>query len=123
MTRASKRTNGGAARKSSPAYLKSNFKAGDRVRVLDIPNDLKDPDFDTKHDTDESNFRTGELFRFCVGRVFTVYGFGRYGHVELQVDRSPAVRRKGFSGTIWIEPEFLRRVGHQRLKARSKGNA
>lgn len=123
MKPAQKRAKGGAARKSSPKYLESNFKVGDRVRILDIPEDLKDPEFDAKHDTEESKFRTAELFRFCLGRAFTVYGFGRYGHVELQVNRSPAVRRKGFSGTIWIEPEFLRRVGHQRLKARSKGNA
>ena len=107
-----------AARKGRPAYLESNFKVGDRVKVLDVPEDLKDPDCDLK-DPGYPKLRTGELFRFCLGRVFTVFGFGRYGHVELQVDRSPAVRKKGFSGTIWIEPEFLKRVGKQPLKARS----
>ena len=80
------------------------------MRVVDIPEDAKDPNFDLKHDTKECKFRTAELFRFCVGRVFTVNGFGRYGHVELQVDRSSEVRKKGFSGTIWIEPEFLQVV-------------
>ena len=110
----------GAARKSSPSYLKSNFKIGDRVRVLDIAEDLKDPDYDLKYDIEEPRFRTGELFRFCLGRVFTTYGFGRYGHVELQVSRSPAVRKRGFSGTIWIEPEFLKRVGSRDLKSNAR---
>ena len=110
----------GAARKSSPTYLRSNFKMRDRVRILDIPEDLKDPNYDLKHDTEEHKFQTGELFRFCLGRVFTVYGFGRYGHVELQVHRSPAVRKKGFSGTIWIEPEFLKRVSKKKEAKRGK---
>jgi len=120
VTAVRKQAKAGAARKSSPSYLKSNFKIGDRVRILNIAEDLKDPDYDRKHDTEETRFRTGELFRFCLGRVFTVYGFGRYGHVELQVDRSPAVRRRGFSGTIWIEPEFLKRVGSRYLKSNSR---
>ena len=117
-----KEVRGGAARKSSPKYLKSNFEVGDRVRVLDIPGDLKDPNYDAKHDDGEEwKMRTGELFRFCVGRVFTVYGFGRYGHVELRVDRSPVVRRNGFSGTIWIEPEFLKLVRRKSVVSRTRG--
>jgi hypothetical protein len=37
---------GGAARKSSPTYLKSDFEVGDRVRVIDIPEDTKDLEAD-----------------------------------------------------------------------------
>lgn len=55
--------------------------------------------------------RTAELFRFCVGRVFRVYGFDRYGNVELRVSNSSAVRKKfGKWHTIWCEPEFLKLV-------------
>ena|SRR5438093_7521525 len=118
--KATKRVRGGAARKSSPTRHRRKFKVGDRVRILDIPEDLKDPDYDLKYDTAEHKFRTGELFRFCLGRMFTIYGFGRYGHAELQVDRSPAVRNRGFSGTIWIGLEFLKLISGHRPKENVK---
>jgi len=51
--------------------------------------------------------RTGELFRICVGRKFTIQGFGRYGHIELGVDEDPAVKRKFGLNSIWIEPQFI----------------
>jgi hypothetical protein len=54
--------------------------------------------------------RTGELFRFCVGKKFTVRGFNRYGYIELQVDDDPAVKRKFGLNWIWIEPQFLELV-------------
>jgi len=55
--------------------------------------------------------RTAELFRFCVGRRFKVYGFDQYGNVELHVGKSSAVHKRfGKWHTIWIEPEFLQRV-------------
>jgi hypothetical protein len=93
---------------------------GDRVRIIGIPNNLKDPSYDQK-DADRREMRTAELFRFCVGRVFTVQDFGRYGHAELEVGNSPAVRKKfGKFQTIWIEPELMKRVAHRRLKAASK---
>jgi hypothetical protein len=118
-----KLANAGAARESSPKYLRSKFKVGDRVRVIDVPDDLKDADFDRKHDDgQEWKLRTGELFRFCLGRVFTVYGFGRYGHVELEVGRNRGVRKKfGWSDTIWIEPEFLKLVRSERTLSRTRG--
>ena len=123
MTRLRKRAKGGAARKSSPNYLKSDFKIGDRVRVLEIPEDLKDRKADLRS-PEAREMRTAELFRFCLGRTFTVYGFGRYGHAELRVGQNREVRKNfDWSDTIWIEPEFLKRVGYQRLKARPKRNA
>jgi hypothetical protein len=46
-----------------------------------------------------------------------VYGFDRYGNVELRVSNSPAVRNKfGRWHSIWSKPEFLRRVGKARAK-------
>jgi hypothetical protein len=82
-----KKVGGGAARKSSPIRLKSKFKAGDRVRVVDIPEDTKDPSADLKS-LEAREMRTAELFRFCLGRVFTIYGFHRYGFVELESARA-----------------------------------
>jgi len=63
--------------------------------------------------------RPAELFRFCLGRVFTIYGFGRYGYVELEVSKSPVVRKKFGLNTIWIEPEFLRRVPKRRTRKKT----
>jgi hypothetical protein len=101
----------GAARKSSPIRLKSSFKVGDRVRIVEIPEDLKAPAYDAKHDTQKPKLRTAKLFRFCLGRGFTVRGFGKYGHVELEVDEDRQVRKAfGKFNTIWIEPEFLKLV-------------
>ena len=77
---------------------------------MDIPEDLKDPNYDLKDD-DHREMRTAELFRFCLGREFTVQGFGKYGHVELRSDKNRAVRAKfGRWHSVWVEPEFLKRV-------------
>src|SRR5437868_5246875 len=106
-----KKDNAGTVRKGQPRRLRHHLKIGDRVRILDISTDLKDPEYDRKHGTKDNKFRTAELFRFCVGRIFTVYGFGRYGHVELHVSNSSVVRKKfGESHWIWCEPEFLKVV-------------
>jgi hypothetical protein len=85
------------------------LEIGDRVRIIDIPSDLKDPRYDLK-DEEHREMRTAELFRFCLGRVFMIYGFGRKGHIELEMSKSPPVRKKFGLSTIWIEPEFLKRV-------------
>ena len=64
----------------------------------DCPEAYKDPNY-----KDDPNMRTGELFRFCVGRKFTIRGFGRHGYIELQVDDDPAVKRKFGLNWIWVE--------------------
>jgi len=100
-----------AARKGSLSRLGRQFKIGDRVRIVDISEDLKDPQYDSRHPV-TTDMRSAELFRFCVGRVFKIYGFDRYGNIELHVGNSPAVRRKFGSqqDVIWSEPEFLKVV-------------
>lgn len=97
------------ARKNRRMRRRLGLEIGDRVRITDISSDLKDPSYDLK-DAEHREMRTAELFRFCLGRVFTIYGFGRYGHVELEVSKSPVVRKKFGLNTIWIEPEFLKPV-------------
>ena len=72
------------------------------MRIADIPPDLKDPKY-----KDDPAMRTGELFRFCVGRTFLVTGFDRYRFVELQVSDDPAVKKKFGLNSIWMEPDFI----------------
>jgi hypothetical protein len=106
------------ARRNRLARRKLGLEVGDRVRIVDISPELKDPGYDLK-DAERREMRTAELFRFCLGRVFTVYGFGRYGHVELEVSRSAVVLKKFGMNTIWVEPEFLKCVRKARNKVLS----
>lgn len=93
---------------------------GDRVRIIGIPDSLKDPNYDLKN-LERREMRTAELFRFCVGRVFTIQDFGRYGHAELEVGNNAAVRQKfGKFQSIWIEPGLLKRVAHPLPKGAAK---
>ena len=102
-----KKHSAGAVHKDSPG-LRHRFRIGDRVRIVDISADLKDLEYDRKHDPKSEGMRTAELFRFCMGRVFTVCGFDSYAHVELRVSNSPVVRKRfGRWHSIWCEPEFL----------------
>ena len=113
--------NGGErmARKNRLTRRRLGLEIGDRVRITDISSDLKDPNYDLK-DAEHREMRTAELFRFCLGREFTVQDFCRYGFVELDPGANRVVRRKfGRHHTIWIEPEFLKRVRKARNKALS----
>jgi len=93
-------------RQNRLARRKLGLEVGDRVRIIDILPDLKDPTYDLL-DAEHQEMRTAELFRFCLQRVFTIYGFDRFGYVELEVSKSPSVRKEFGLNTIWIEPEFL----------------
>lgn len=104
---AARRKTTGAARKSRSSR---NLKIGDRVRIIEIPSGFKDPNYDRKDDGDHWKMRTAELFRFCLGREFTIQAFDQYGHAELSVDKDRSVRKKFGLNTIWIEPEFIARV-------------
>jgi hypothetical protein len=84
------------------------LEIGDRVRIIEIPPDLKDPNYDLS-DAERREMRTAELFRFCVGREFTVRGFGRYATVELEAGANREVGKKfGKYQTIWMEPAHLK---------------
>ena len=103
------------ARKNRLTRRRLGLEIGDRVQITDISPELKDPNYDLG-DAERREMRTAELFRFCLGRVFTIYGFGRHGFVELEVSKSPVVRKKFGLNTIWMEPEFLKRVRKARKK-------
>jgi hypothetical protein len=96
------------ARENRCIRRKLGLGIGDRVLITDISSDFKDPGY-ALQDADHREMRTAELFRFCVGRVFTIHGFGRW-YVELEVTKSPVVRKKFGLNTIWIEPEFVKRI-------------
>jgi hypothetical protein len=106
--RKTKRKATGAARKSGPSRP---LKVGDRVRVIDIPSGFKDLNYDLDQKNPElRTMRTGELFRFCVGREFVIEEFNQYGYAELSVDKDRTVRKKFGLNSIWLEPEFLKRI-------------
>lgn len=99
------------ASKNRRARRRLGLRIGDRVRIVDISSDLKDPSHDENLRPELRDMRTAELFRFCLGREFTIRDFGRYGFVELGAGASRAVREKfGKHHTIWMEPEHLKRV-------------
>src|SRR5689334_21652471 len=115
----SKQTKVGAARKGSPIRHSSKFKRGDRVRITNIAEYLKDPNYDLK-DEGYRQMRTAELFRFCIGREFTVGDLDQYGHVEIDASANRAVRKEfGKYHMIWSEPEYLEHVGSVK-KGRSR---
>jgi hypothetical protein len=92
-------------------------RIGDRIRILEISEDVKDPNFDLR-DAEHKEMRTAELFRFCLGRVFTVFAFDRYGNVELHASNSPAVRKRfGKWHSIWCEPKFVKLVKRKKLSS------
>lgn len=100
-----------AARKGGPYDLRHSFRRGDRVRITDIPSDLKNPGYE-----DDPQMRTAALFRFCLGKKFVVRGFDRYGFVELRVDDDPAVKRKFGLNSIWVEPKSIQLISKTRRR-------
>ena len=96
------------ARKDRLARRRLGLEIGDRIRIIDIPSDLKDPNYDLKG-AEHREMRTAELFRFCLGREFAIRGFGRFGTVELEASANRAVRKEfGKYQTIWMEPAHLK---------------
>ena len=119
--RRSKARTARAARKGGPSRQGRRFAIGDVVRIVNIANALKDPNYDLKT-AEGVEMRTAELFRFCTGRQFEVKGFQK-DWVELEVSDDPSVRRKfGKWQTIWIEPEFLEHMGEGTRPRKRKTN-
>ena len=110
------------AQKNRRSRRRLGLEIGDRIRIIDIPPDLKDPNYDLQG-PEHRELRTAELFRFCLGREFTVQDFGKYGTVELDVGTNRTVRKEfGWSHTIFIEPAHLDVVRKKRgTKSRVSG--
>jgi hypothetical protein len=74
------------------------FKIGDMVTVTQAPSELHDA----------AGIATPELFSRVVGKTLRVDGFGRYGHLELNVLDDGSQAPDYCHNTIWIEPEFVK---------------
>jgi hypothetical protein len=72
--------------------MRRKFRVGDKVRVVGMSPVKFAPGI-------EDEMGTEELFKRMLGRVYTVRGFDKYGHVELHPTRGDHV---------WVEPEFLK---------------
>lgn len=74
----------------------SGIKTGDRVRVVRVPEKVK-----------EMPQKTIRLFRQCVGKRFPVAGIGPYGHVEIVVRDELGGAFANKNDTIWIEQDCV----------------
>lgn len=81
------------AQKNRRLRSRLGLEIGDRIRIIEIPPHLKNPNYDLQ-DAEHREMRTAELFRFCLGREFTVRGFDRYATVELEAGANREVRKK-----------------------------
>ena len=77
------------------------FRVGEYVKVLQVPPGLHDA----------AGIGTLQLFQRVVGKTLRVDGFGRHGHLELNVLDDASQAPDSSHHTIWIEPEFVEAVG------------
>jgi hypothetical protein len=73
------------------------FRVGDLVKVVQVPPDLHDA----------AGIGTPQLFQRVLGKTLRIDGFGRYGHLELNVLDDGSQAPDYCHHTIWIEPEFV----------------
>jgi hypothetical protein len=76
------------------------FRVGDKVKVVGIPPISFAPGV-------KDELGSEKLFKNMLGKIYTVRGFDKYGHIELRPKRSDLV---------WIEPEFLKIRASRSLK-------
>jgi hypothetical protein len=74
------------------------FRVGDLVKVIQVPPDL----------SDAAGIGTPELFQQVLGKTLRIDGFGRHGHLELNVLDDGSQAPDYCHHTIWIEPEFVK---------------
>lgn len=78
----------------------SNFKIGDRVRLLKL-----EDWFFNGIPADEVNF-----LKSCVGSATDIIGFDDYGHAELEFAASNQGEGRCCLHTIWVEQSWIERV-------------
>ena len=83
---------------------KRKFGIGDKVTVIALSTSTYPPGL-------KDELGTEKLFKSMVGKVYTITGFDKYGHVELRPTRRD---------TVWIEPTFLRLRSRKRGKPERK---
>lgn len=74
------------------------FRIGDFVTVIAVPSGLHDA----------AGIGTPELFQRVLGKTLRIDGFGRYGHLELNVLDDGSQAPDHGHHTIWIEPELVK---------------
>ena len=74
------------------------FRVSDLVKVVQVPPRLHDA----------AGIDTPELFQRVLGKTLRIEGFGRYGHLELNVLDEGSQAPNYCHHTIWIEPEFVK---------------
>jgi hypothetical protein len=79
------------------------IQKGDMVRVVRIPPNLDD----------RADIGTPQVFSSAVGKTFHVQEISEHGLLELHLraDRKEAKRLGSGVDIIWIEPEFVEKVG------------
>jgi len=87
--------------KIKPLYSRRRWNVGDLVRMIGMPENLKD----------DAEFKTLTLFKLCQGEEFRISDFDRYNHVGIDFyhKRKPQFR-KFKTERLYVEPHFLRRV-------------
>jgi hypothetical protein len=78
--------------------MNKKFRVGDKVKVVGIPPLTFAPGV-------KDELGTVKLFKSMLGKVYTVRGFDKHGHVELQSKRLDFV---------WVEPELLKLCARKR---------
>jgi hypothetical protein len=75
-------------------------KAGDTVRLIGIPANLRD----------DEELATRALFEKCVGQTFVVDGLEQVEGLPYplaRIDVGDVVGEERWKHTIWVEPEYL----------------
>ncbi len=81
-----------------PVARSDDMKIGDLVRVVSVPETVRDSD----------RFKTRSALERCLGRIFPVMGINEYGLI--QIDIGEAVGKPTYMDSIWIEPECVELV-------------
>jgi hypothetical protein len=94
--------------KIRPFYLRSGLKVGDTVRVVGMPEGLRD----TK------DFKTLTLFRLCQLETFRIFMFDDYNNAGIEIRKRKPQFKKFKGHWIFVETYLLRRVRRAKVKSR-----
>ncbi len=83
---------------TSESKLTRNMKVGDRVRIVRLPETVRDSE----------EFKTRSILERCVGHVFPVMGFNNVGFI--QIDIGEIIGKPPYIKSIWIEPDCVELV-------------
>jgi hypothetical protein len=88
--------------------MEPRLKIGDFVRLVAIPNDLKD----------DQEIGTRALFEKCLGKTFPIAGLQTVEELPyqlVQLDVGHILGKAPCHETIWIEPECLQFEGQDNI--------